>query len=1286
MGIINVFKGLESEREIFNFNGIIKDNLNLEWDHVKILKGEKELSRDYEVSEDDILLIYETPSGAESAGWTLVFNLLTGGIYSMVASAVQAKRESDKALKRIGTKPELASVPEMGDARNEAAAGKNAPIILGRHIFAPYFLSEPYMTIGGKDGEDLYWYGSFLAGQDGLCIERIRNGVINLVTFPGDTAQTGRRFFNTPGTPFYNTDSYAVIAQKGYQFATIHEDGIFEHRWVDSLDSFEELERVKIDNAQTKTINISTMEGSVSAIVIEDDGPEEVIRETAKFPMMAEIELSVDGLHGWDSENEQLTRAALAVSVEWSKYNDYRADWRHLTPQNTSAVDGWHSGMFNGMPGYSLSRMSAKKMRFIFTLPLNTEYYSDTGDPVYIRARRLTEMYSGGYRDRVYISAIRTRQYNPQKSSSEGFVAAANINGRLKNKFCRIGIKLKVNENIQKDLDRFNIIATMTGRTWNGRNWGDNDFNEGNKVKTTNPAAVLLELLTGLIHDPSKHGDDEIDWPSFRRLHDYCWNRGIYAGTPNRITLDNGDRRVINLRCNGVLTNATRKIDAIKLILATCDGGLYVNEYGKLSVYFDHRQTTPVALLNPQRIVKMTEQRSFDRKADGYSVEFINENTEWTQDTHRILRPRVAENPGLNTFTTVKLEFITDYYQAMWQSRRMMAKEIHRPGELKIQVGQEGRLYKPGSLIKVQHERFKIGLGSGEIVEYIVNDDKMITAFRLMERFDISKDHDYFIEYYVVDGGRNHVAGPQPEIFNRPELNYQTLRLQSVGEYTDILTLATPLPMNDIYTPGYDNILSVMHGPRTARIYEAKRYIVTGLSENAEGYDLTLIPYSDVVYQDSSFSNISPYVSSIMPSAPRVYNDATDQKTILEGRIPDIREQVEIAESVAESVAESAAREIVANETPRYRGAYETVGNIYVDIDNNRTGVIGNLQTGVIMNSMDWFAYTGTGGFGRLYFPGGAYNIIMFRTGMCYRWTGELWAEIPVEDTAPYMAALADLTHNAPSGAFSTIFASRLMVLDATIKALQAQVITLEQNELGQGGVIQSKSYEDSNGAEGWMVDHEGNAIFNHATIKGDSEIKGTLVIGGVWDKDGRVINANARGSLFAFNRNLTGENYEIRIKNLQVYGSVQLGLSIGNSNTNITLGNSQSRLIHMSKRYIHHGTLIRSNGTHVRGLYTAQDIYNRIHEIIAPPITSEYYVSYPVSGSIYHSNASVGLTVISRVSRPDNTRYFLYGISSNGTRIVVVVTNTTNISIANEATDSQIVSISGLTVDLMFF
>ena len=230
MGIVNVYKGLYSEREIYNFNGRIKKNINLDWKHCKIILDGREITPNYRVKEDDVILIVEYPGAATTLAVTAIVVAVVSigvGIGSALYArhlAREAERQMEDALRRLrndNRRRDVESIPHLSGGRNEFAEGKQAPIILGRHLFTPYFLSEPYLRPDGHDGIDLYWYGTLLVGQRGLSLEKIRNGMIDLVSFTGDAETLSGRyeFISVSGDP--NNPTH----QEQHEAATLYRCG-----------------------------------------------------------------------------------------------------------------------------------------------------------------------------------------------------------------------------------------------------------------------------------------------------------------------------------------------------------------------------------------------------------------------------------------------------------------------------------------------------------------------------------------------------------------------------------------------------------------------------------------------------------------------------------------------------------------------------------------------------------------------------------------------------------------------------------------------------------------------------------------------------------------------------------------------------------------------------------------------------------------------------------------------------------------------------------------------------
>ncbi|MDR0402951.1 MAG: hypothetical protein LBH35_05105, partial [Treponema sp.] len=839
MGLISVITGLDTRRTTYTFTGKIRDNLRLNWDYTKIFRGGEEITPDYSAGEGDIILIQEYPG--ESTGnvfGDIALGILTGGVYSIVNSAVEtakARRQMDEALSRLNAKTntkQTETIPFINNAKNIPAEGQAAPILLGRHSFAPYFLSNPYMKISGTDGERLDWYGTFLVAQKDLCFEKIRLGTKIIKSFSGNGITPSETYSFDPGH-FYDQDNKIELRQDG-----LFSDSVFDQKWVDSLQSQIALDYPVTDDEQN---------GGKKW-----DDSKVIVRRSAKHPVVVEIELTFEGLFAWDSQNGVPADATAEVYIGWS------ADGENYRQIPITGFDGDRvpgiadaEGTGQDIPEHSkITRNKNKQMRFIARLDINDasayrQAVFDRGE-IDIKFMRCNPEGGGSTRDKVYVTAIRTQVYGSTSSASD-LIPAKNLDARIRDKFCRIGIKIKADDRTKEGLDEFNVTASMTGRTWDGSGWSDD------KTAVQNSAAVALEVLTGLIHDASGFTDDELDKPGFGAVYDFCENQ--------QITLESGETKPVVLQANGYLTKTTKKIDILKQILSTCEGGLYINEFGKLILYTDRPQTIPVALLNPQRIVKMSVNRNLARKADGYKIEYINQDEDFAVDTFRILRKgKSGADPGAleYTYTPVQFYLVTQYLQAAWLARRMQAKEILRPAETKVTVGKEGRHYPVNSLIKVQHERFRIGIGSGEIAALIYDGGKL-AGFRTLERFDLAADREYIAEYQVTTPVQNKVMKKQ---------------IAPSGEYTDILMFVTPEEPEGAGIPEMGNIVSV-----SLRAYESKLYLVgAGAAETADGFELPLIDYDPAIYDSGP---VPDYRSRLIAEQPRVYD--TFERDVYDG-------------------------------------------------------------------------------------------------------------------------------------------------------------------------------------------------------------------------------------------------------------------------------------------------------------------------------------------------------------------------------------------------------------------
>jgi len=99
---------------------------------------------------------------ASAAGWSV-----TAWLGSLGANSQDIK--SPDALE---------SIPQLRGAKNQSNYGKPVPIVLGKHLFTPMYVGSPYTTIGGVDGEYQYFHALYMFGYGKLKVSDVKLGII----------------------------------------------------------------------------------------------------------------------------------------------------------------------------------------------------------------------------------------------------------------------------------------------------------------------------------------------------------------------------------------------------------------------------------------------------------------------------------------------------------------------------------------------------------------------------------------------------------------------------------------------------------------------------------------------------------------------------------------------------------------------------------------------------------------------------------------------------------------------------------------------------------------------------------------------------------------------------------------------------------------------------------------------------------------------------------------------------------------------------------------------------
>lgn len=245
--------------------------------------------------------------------------------------------------------------------------------------------------------------------------------------------------------------------------------------------------------------------------------------------------------------------------------------------------------------------------------------------------------------------------------------------------------------------------------------------------------------------------------------------------------------------------------------------------------------------------------------------------------------------------------------------------------------------------------------------------------------------------------------------------------------------------------------------------------------------------------------------------------------------------------------------------------------------------------------------------------------------------------------------------------------------------------------DLGErAGSIKSENYRP--GSVGFKIDYNGDVEFNNGTFRGHieagsgtfsgalqaatGEFNGMLKIGGAWDNAGNINDINARGSILVIDRKLSGDNYELRTKNLVAYGETILGMPHGNTEGKVTFTGK--------RRIAGTGITALDIDRRVSGNYTAPDLYNLFNSIFSNEATNSNFV-YPINGSFNYSNVLYNITSMDKMPNV----YVIRGMNANGIRFAAGVYSN-QIVLQNISNSSNIGTIPGyntntITVDFIF-
>lgn len=784
------------ETRITKPNFPVKINFrDIDFSNKIIIANGKSVNPDYIVQDGDIIIIRSVPHAATTIATIAIISAIIAGT-ALVAGAVYVGYQLYKLKKQVSDledattdlDTDITNVAYLAGASNSVATGKTQPYVMGRHLFTPYLLTSSFSELSGTDGVNQYYYAVLEMGFNSQILRKLYVEDYSLKNWGDSLAipQEGIYTFDTDSI-FYTADSLVEVGQDGADLATANFN-----------------------------IKKGVEKPSASLGKADDDDYTDLTYTLDDYSRNADICILFNGLLAYDDDGNEIARSVTVVPY-----------------YSLNSGSTWTAFTFdqNGTASNTFSRSTKTQLRFNAHVDFVYSAVHYLTSPVLIKLVCTTGAYDGTAYDDVTVLWVQSTIYDPDASDKAGyFVNEKVIDNTERALSCVVGLKIKATAANEDYLTKINAITQSIARTWDS----DTSAWSTTKYSTSNPAAILLEVLTSETHVASQMDDSEIDLDSFGAAYEYCVTN--------------------NLHYNRVLTDGDTKQTIIEDICASMFASLYQDIYGKSSIVIDKENDSPIGVLNTQNVISWENKKDMSRLTDGIKISYTsNANDNFVTDTYLVMRDGVTRSAS-SILREMTITGIEEYEHIVKYARRLMAIEKLRPNTVTAKVGREGVYYTMLGKLLVQHPSLKIGLGSAEI-QSIIDDGTYITGLVLYDAVEYdSTDTDGF--GMVIQCVSDTYCTPLSAAYTASSDG-----LVKTITFTDpILLTASVIPHpGDTLSYGYldsgefDTITSPM--------------LITGIEPDDEGFELTLVDYNTNIYDVGTIDDYTPNITTRKKSA-----------------------------------------------------------------------------------------------------------------------------------------------------------------------------------------------------------------------------------------------------------------------------------------------------------------------------------------------------------------------------------------------------------------------------------
>lgn len=729
---IAVYPGLGDGHEI----RIVPDGLSyraafpdIDFEHATIVEGGRFALPDSPARDGSIVRVLPEAPAAIAAGVMIASAVVAGvaigvAMYQMKkAQAAQTPQVLSDKQKATTNSDSGVNLPFQRGATNSLATGKSQPYVMGRHGFTPYLLTDKWYELSGPGGHDQFVTQAFECGFGQLVFDEIRAGEVMLKQFAGDLPQDENG--TLVDSPFSSGGTYE-IAQDGSTFSALTQ---VKTRIASATSNQSIPYRSELDSgASTELIlTLDPYARDVTVAISFPMGLYATDRETGNHkgttcrigayfscgtdtgwsPMPFKLSMPTGNTTTFVDEQKVLVFVGADGETDGSCRIHFPGDSRTLytrgiigkyermgyvvkdeTPVPASFSFGEvveytfakfvTSDQVDGSLGNEFSMCSTDEVRYEATKTFTwAEYQANraAGKSCFY-VKLVNESAKDSYvTNAACLLYYESHCFDPERSEAAGdFVDCPLLEPKEMALSAMLAVRIKSSAANADKLQKINVVVRSIARTWDGEEWSVE------KTPTSNPAAILLEILTSHIHPMSRFSDAELDLASFGGLWEFC--------EENSLTF------------NAVQTTKTTKKSLLETVCGVCRATLYWNMAGLLSVAWDHWQGGPLAVLDADSVISVSVKKEYARRVDAMRITYTEADT-WEQKTTLVKRRSDLELDGdsvIQELTVTGPEYLPEVQK---YARYLMACMSLRPKAVTIRLGREGMFFTPWTRIQL---------------------------------------------------------------------------------------------------------------------------------------------------------------------------------------------------------------------------------------------------------------------------------------------------------------------------------------------------------------------------------------------------------------------------------------------------------------------------------------------------------------------------------------------------------------------------------------------------------